>query len=311
MGDRLPTSKIQQLCTGDAEFMLGEVYGLRQWSLRDFGHLAGHFGHVWPLDRSTPTVASCQAGDVALKFSRVVHKQVPPDFVLSEIYRQARSMLSRAPEVSMANRETARLVFSTGLQKEESIPLERLGALLKTGYDGTWFPSPPIRSHPTIDHDLWEATLEAERADHNIGHPACTCGFYAYTDWGSLHQNSLTSFEDYVFGLVRGYGHVTVGTKGFRAEKAEIVALTHPHTYDHERLSYTDQNPARPRTAQYYHASEPVDLTDLLGDTMTMRNEAHHAHWRHLVREAGIELVPSFPELQNFIEASGLQLGLT
>lgn len=309
MGDRLPPSNIQQLCTGDAEFMVGEIYGLRQWSLRSFGRLYGHFGHVWPLS-TEPLVASCQARDVSTRLTKIVHKSIPPDFVLRELYEHAHWRLKRDPTYSVADPDTARLVFSVGVQKEETIPLERLGYLLEGGYDGTWFPGPPIRSHPTVDHDLWEASLVADRADHNIGHPACTCGFYAYTDWDSLYQNSLIATEDYVFGLVRGYGHVTVGTNGFRAEKADIVALTHSHEYDRSRLSYTDQNPARPQTAQYGSATDSYRYLPLV-DVMAVHNGSYHAHWRHLVKEAGIELVPSFTELQNFIEASGLQLGLT
>lgn len=311
MGDsRLPTSKIQQLCTGEAEFMVGEIYGLRQWSLRDFGKLHGHFGHVWPLSKTEPVVADCQAGDAVLRYSRVVSKQVPPAFVLNEIYQQSRHYLETHPIFSVADPDTARLVFSTGFQKEESIPLERLGYLLKHGYDGTWFPGPPIRSHPSIDLDLWETTLRANRVKHSIGHPACTCGFYAYTDWNSLYQNSLTSVDDYVFGLIRGYGHVTVGSMGFRAEKADIVALTFPHEYDHTRLSYTDMNPIRPHAPQYATGEDAKRLPSL-ADIMAVQNETYHAHWRHLVVAAGIELVQSFPELQNFIEANGFQLGLT
>jgi hypothetical protein len=51
-----------------------------------------------------------------------------------------------------------------------------------------------------------------------IAHPLCTCGFYAYHD-GSKYQGGQ------VTGVIDGYGKTTVGTKGFRCEKARVVAL--------------------------------------------------------------------------------------
>jgi hypothetical protein len=66
--------------------------------------------------------------------------------------------------------------------------------------------------------------------DHPVAHPSCTCGFYAYTSPQALYANTPWSYSSAgeVYGLVRGYGHVTVGSLGFRAEKADIVALTWP-----------------------------------------------------------------------------------
>lgn len=51
-----------------------------------------------------------------------------------------------------------------------------------------------------------------------IAHPMCSCGFYAYHD-GSVYPTGQ------VTGVIEGYGKTTVGTKGFRCEKARIVAL--------------------------------------------------------------------------------------
>lgn len=51
----------------------------------------------------------------------------------------------------------------------------------------------------------------------------CGCGFWAYhsgtPDFGS---------DEGVVGICEGYGKTTIGTKGFRAEKARIVALAFP-----------------------------------------------------------------------------------
>lgn len=51
----------------------------------------------------------------------------------------------------------------------------------------------------------------------------CKCGFYAYT------SETLESFEaGGVLGVIRGSGRTLIGTKGFRCEKAEIVAVLDP-----------------------------------------------------------------------------------
>lgn len=51
----------------------------------------------------------------------------------------------------------------------------------------------------------------------------CKCGFYAYYDGSDdYHQ------EGYISGVVEGYGETLIGTRGFRAMKARIVALHIP-----------------------------------------------------------------------------------
>lgn len=48
--------------------------------------------------------------------------------------------------------------------------------------------------------------------------PECECGFWAYD------EDHYTNHGD-VCGVIEGYGRTTIGTKGFRCEKARIVAL--------------------------------------------------------------------------------------
>jgi len=51
------------------------------------------------------------------------------------------------------------------------------------------------------------------------------CGFYAYFDDDPVNEN----YGGQVVGLIEGTGIATVGRKGFRSEKAKIVALVkHP-----------------------------------------------------------------------------------
>ena len=63
---------------------------------------------------------------------------------------------------------------------------------------------------------------------HQVPVESCQCGFYAYTDPESSEIESYTGNSDYVLGVIRGTGRTLIGTKGFRTELAEIVALRDP-----------------------------------------------------------------------------------
>lgn len=52
------------------------------------------------------------------------------------------------------------------------------------------------------------------------------CGFYAYFDGQDSHGHGSNSPT--VSGVIEGYGEVLIGTKGFRAKKARILALAIP-----------------------------------------------------------------------------------
>lgn len=61
----------------------------------------------------------------------------------------------------------------------------------------------------------------------------CSCGFYAYyeVDQWSQHPAFAGKFQR-VHGVIEGYGRCVVGSKGFRAENALIVALLIPDVAD-------------------------------------------------------------------------------
>lgn len=69
---------------------------------------------------------------------------------------------------------------------------------------------------------------EAHSPD-SIPHPECQCGFYAWYDpQGAIqnHGNSWMGIDgDLVLGVIEASGLIVPGSKGFRAEKADIVAL--------------------------------------------------------------------------------------
>lgn len=76
---------------------------------------------------------------------------------------------------------------------------------------------PAVRGRDWITWDiLW--LLVGESPDHQFAD--CTCGFYAY----------LNGVNDYisagrVIGVVEGYGETLIGRRGFRSNKARILAL--------------------------------------------------------------------------------------
>lgn len=65
----------------------------------------------------------------------------------------------------------------------------------------------------------------------------CSCGFYAFTDHRYLiHENSMLAGMRLVSGIIRGFGRTLVGTKGFRCEKAEIIAFLKPKSHPSGQL---------------------------------------------------------------------------
>lgn len=61
---------------------------------------------------------------------------------------------------------------------------------------------------------------------HDLVSLACTCGFYAYFDGSNEYAEDAGTLG--ITGIVEGYGKAVVGDRGFRAEKARIVALVAP-----------------------------------------------------------------------------------
>lgn len=67
-------------------------------------------------------------------------------------------------------------------------------------------------------------TLAPVRDDHRAGKLGCSCGYYAYFDAGDNPNHRASNVE----AIIEGYGIVTTGTRGFRAEKARLVGLIAP-----------------------------------------------------------------------------------
>ncbi|GAB3304053.1 hypothetical protein EK0264_03585 [Epidermidibacterium keratini] len=67
-----------------------------------------------------------------------------------------------------------------------------------------------------------------EPADHVVASKSCECGYYAYFD---LNHNRYHD-DHAVLALIKGWGIATVGSRGFRASKARLLALVRPERPD-------------------------------------------------------------------------------
>lgn len=68
-----------------------------------------------------------------------------------------------------------------------------------------------------------EAIEEAEVEEHRVGGKDCHCGYYAYFDGDNDYRDPSR-----VSAVIEGYGVCTYGDRGFRAEKAKLLALVLP-----------------------------------------------------------------------------------
>lgn len=78
-----------------------------------------------------------------------------------------------------------------------------------------------------LDSPIGEEARRREEQHQLIGLD-CSCGFYAYftgIDPYSSAGSVMFGASSRVTGIIEGYGRTVVGTKGFRAEKARLVAI--------------------------------------------------------------------------------------
>lgn len=112
-----------------------------------------------------------------------------------------------------------------------------------------------------------ECSLPTPRTDdgwepnHAAPHATCSCGIYAWYRPGDLADDGD------VFGVIEATGRVLLGTSGFRAERARIVALCVPDDGDGiaTRLAARYGVPAFTAPADLLDAFPPEDVTALLG----------------------------------------------
>ncbi len=97
-------------------------------------------------------------------------------------------------------------------------PGPALPSLYSYSYAYAWTPGVN-----TAEHTGWGA---GPGQCKGILDKACTCGFYSYTTDRYEHYRRMFGPHLPVWGVIRNTGRMVGGTHGFRAEHAEIVALT-------------------------------------------------------------------------------------
>lgn len=106
-------------------------------------------------------------------------------------------------------------------------------AMIKTSYAAyraSWLISNMRRKqlgYAPIDWEFGEEEPESARAECGLPFSACRHGFYAYFTPTSARENSFAGPSD-IEGVIAATGRIDVGTKGFRAERAEVKALYVP-----------------------------------------------------------------------------------
>lgn len=203
----------------DFELAIGEVYGLRVWKMDDFGRLRAK-----NLDKAGPwrpgiNIARCHAEGL----SRVIDPT---------------GAGRRAVEV-----RTEWDYNAGGIIPAYTTSTSAGSRVCVTWDDGTSDVFPPGK-------------VVLNQVDHAVPDEGCACGFYAYSDpqheetgarsghaWPNPSASAIGGWitptitfgssspapkTPSILGVVRGSGRTLIGTKGFRCEKAEIVALRDP-----------------------------------------------------------------------------------
>jgi hypothetical protein len=226
-------SRIQQRCTGTPDFVVGQVYGLRQWQWSPLTEsLHGHQGARWLFDG--PLEAECRRTYTRHTLQISLSEVLDSLDAEAEVARRIDHYLQvRLPPLPIMFYTARLLVGAVVLHEYTGFGYTPL-ALEEDLVQMRWLPHLVQRARPHISraggswHSLrMELEVLTEPVPHDVTDPNCTCGIYAYTDPKSLLRNSRR-FSLSVFGLVKAYGLVTQGTHGFRAQKAEIIALTTP-----------------------------------------------------------------------------------
>jgi hypothetical protein len=123
--------------------------------------------------------------------------------------------------------------YATGGNVVDPTGRGRTALQLETSYETVASSGGLISAAPiykiTWDDGSTETTRNVEYSGnkHAVPDENCQCGFYAYSDSKHAETKPYKS-EHVILGIVRGTGRTLIGTKGFRCEKAEIVALRRP-----------------------------------------------------------------------------------
>lgn len=130
------------------------------------------------------------------------------------------------------------------------------GGGLKGVYGKTWQPGP---HRATCDRHLHG------HGDYEIPSLDCWCGF-----WAGYSMEPIREFgygEKPVVGVVRGWGHMVEGERGFRAERAEITGLHLAYEY----VKATEDRDPLDLSLISNYAVGPESAAKLLEDEQALR----------------------------------------
>lgn len=210
-------TSIQESCTGDdEELVVGSIYGLRQWLIRqgesDYEDgLYGHWDYRW--DVTGINTATCEKTHQFLPAMTGVkdHPELTVEEFAAHLAQRAQGIFQRNPD-ALTLVSGSFIIYATDTYDNMLPKLTSFATLLRRSAD----------QHYTRDWDIL-----VPRTPHETPGVDCTCGIYAYTSEDSLFRNSYSDMTS-ALGIVRSWGLVTQGSKGFRAQHAQIIGITGP-----------------------------------------------------------------------------------
>lgn len=110
-----------------------------------------------------------------------------------------------------------------GDESQEMIEIK--DAQQRTVFYGSNPPSYVLNAVTAIQQATQTSDDDPDANKHRVGNVDCTCGFYAYFD---TNDNPYHKSGEQVMGIVEAHGTVSVGSRGFRAQKAQLQALIIP-----------------------------------------------------------------------------------
>lgn len=197
---------------GEFDFTVGSLHGLRVWNLEPAGQLRGSYGGLWADGENLATCAKAEEmkGLILVlatekAFLHWCHDQRinPGD---PRIHR-----VGEPQEMKGFPEDTRWIEINDGFMPLSNVARKR-DLLTTLGY-------------AKADYARTRDRLKRPDNPHPVPGPngQCGCGFWAY--WTPQHANSVFSPSRPVMGLVEGYGKTRIGDRGFRAEKARIIAV--------------------------------------------------------------------------------------
>jgi hypothetical protein len=120
--------------------------------------------------------------------------------------------------------------------------------------------------------------------DAPIPTPDCSCGIYARY----FPQDIVDLFRRVpVIGVIAATGNIELGSRGFRAEKAKIIALVHEFLNDSQKTElkkYADDNSIAYFDNMYQLVDKypQPDLSNLLFDKQEFNQETYYAYQHYM-----------------------------